>query len=208
MVVARDMFLKGLAFCCVVGMVLGFAYEDAGRPAITWEVFWQGVVISCIAGATFCFIVVGADRRTVSWGVFFKAVVFCAIAVVVLGFAYKGAKRFDISWEFLVIGAVCVALLELSLVLLMRVRGKWISRGVFLLKFLVLGGVVGAVVGLAHVGVKHMGGRWFVISNNEVFLGTIGFVPLFAYEGIRCVRVLLGWCLKRMSIFLSHGRGL
>ncbi|WP_375640070.1 hypothetical protein [Bartonella sp. MM55XZML] len=35
MVVARDMFLKGLAFCCVVGMVLGFAYEDAGRPVIT-----------------------------------------------------------------------------------------------------------------------------------------------------------------------------
>ncbi|WP_375692327.1 hypothetical protein [Bartonella sp. AP4SXKL] len=30
MVVARDMFLKGLAFCCVVGMVLGFAYEGAG----------------------------------------------------------------------------------------------------------------------------------------------------------------------------------
>ncbi len=131
MVVARDMFLKGLAFCGVVGMFLGFAYEDAGRPAITWEVFWQGVELSCIAGAVLCFIVVGANSRTVSWGVFFKAVVFCAIAVVVLGFAYKGVKRFDISWEFLVIGAVFVALLELSLVLLMRVRGKGIARGVF-----------------------------------------------------------------------------
>ncbi|WP_273723479.1 hypothetical protein [Bartonella sp. AU18XJBT] len=208
MVVARDMLLKGLAFFCIFGLVLGFAYEDAGRPVMTWEVFWQGVELSCIAGATLCFIVVGADRRTISWGVFLKAVVFCTIAVVVLGFAYKGAKRFDISWEFLVIGAVFVALLELSFVLLMRMRRKGISRGVSFLKFLVFSCVVGAVVGLAHVGAKHMGGRWFVISNNGVFLGTIGLVPLFALEGVRCVRVLLGWCLKRMSISLSHGRGL
>ncbi|WP_375657309.1 hypothetical protein [Bartonella sp. CM120XJJH] len=208
MVVARDMFLKGLAFFCIFGLVLGFAYEDAGRPVMTWEVFWQGVELSCIAGATLCFIVVGADRRTVSWGVFLKAVVFCTIAVVVLGFAYKGAKRFDISWEFLVIGAVFVALLELSFVLLMRMRGKGISRGVSFLKFLVFSCVVGAVVGLAHVGAKHMGVRWFVISNNGVFLGTIGLVPLFALEGVRCMRVLLGWGLKRMSISLLHGRGL
>ncbi|WP_375607067.1 hypothetical protein [Bartonella sp. AC142YNZD] len=41
-VVARDIFFKGLAFCCIFGLVLGFAYEDAGRPAIPWEVFWQG----------------------------------------------------------------------------------------------------------------------------------------------------------------------
>ncbi|WP_375677356.1 hypothetical protein [Bartonella sp. AS69XJJH] len=208
MVVTRDMFLKGLAFFCIFGLVLGFAYEDAGRPVMTWEVFWQGVELSCIAGATLCFIVVGADRRTVSWGVCLKAVVFCTIAVVVLGFAYKGVKRFDISWEFLVIGAVFVALLELSLVLLMRMRGKGISRGVSFLKFLVFSCVVGAVVGLAHVGAKHMGVRWFVISNNGVFLGTIGLVPLFALEGVRCMRVLLGWGLKRMSIFLFHGRGL
>ncbi|WP_375620252.1 MULTISPECIES: hypothetical protein [unclassified Bartonella] len=192
MVVARDMLLKGLMFCCVIGLVLGFAYEGAGRPVITWEVFWQGVELSCIAGATFCFIVVGANSRTVSWGVFFKAVVFCTIAVVVLGFAYKGAKRFDISWEFLVMGAVFVALLELSLVLLMRVRGKWISRGVSFLKLAVFSCVVGAVVGLAHNGAKHMGVRWFVISNNGVFAGTIGLVPFFALEGVRCMRVLLG----------------
>ncbi|WP_375677026.1 hypothetical protein [Bartonella sp. AP88XZML] len=207
MVVARDMFLKGLAFFCVIGLVLGFAYEDAGRPVMTWEVFWQGVVISCIAGATFCFILVGANSRTVSWGVFFKAVVFCAIAVVVLGFAYKGVKRFNISWEFLVIGAVFVALLDLSLVLLMRVRGKGISRGVSFLRFLVFCCVVGAVVGLAYNGAKHMGVRWFVIFNNGVFTGTIGLVPFFALEGIRCMRVLLGG-LKRMSISLLHGRDL
>ncbi|WP_375652764.1 MULTISPECIES: hypothetical protein [unclassified Bartonella] len=207
MVVARDMFLKGLAFFCVIGLVLGFAYEDAGRPVITWEVFWQGVELSCIAGATFCFIVVGANSRTVSWGVFFKAVVFCTIAVVVLGFAYKGAKRFDISWEFLVIGAVFVALLGLSLVLLMRVRGKWISRGVSFLKLAVFSCVVGAVVGLAYNGAKHMGVRWFVISNNGVFAGTIGLVPFFALEGVRCMRVLLGG-LKRMSVSLPYGRDL
>ncbi len=211
---ARDMFLKGLAFCCVVGLVLGFAYEDAGRPAITWEVFWQGVVISCIAGATLCFIVVGADRKTVSWGVFFKAVVFCAIAVVVLGFAYKGVKHFDISWEFLVIGAVFVALLALSLVLLMRVRGKWISRGVWCFKWVVFSCIIGTVVGLAHVGVKHMGWStlWFLndggFLNDGVFVSSVGFVPLFVLEGVRCVRVLLGWCLKKMSIFLPHGRDL
>ncbi len=120
--------------------------------------FGRGWSFLALLELYFCFIVVGANSRTVSWGVFFKAVVFCTISVVVLGFAYKGVKRFDISWEFLVIGAVFVALLELSLVLLMRVRGKWISRGVFLLKFLVLGGVVGAVVGLAYNGAKHMGG--------------------------------------------------
>ncbi len=74
-------------------------------------------------------------------------------------------------------------------------------------KGLVFGGVVGAVVGLAHVGVKHMGWstHWFL--NNGVFLGTIGLVPLFVLEGVRCVRVLLGG-LKRMSIFLFHGRDL
>ncbi|WP_375617951.1 MULTISPECIES: hypothetical protein [unclassified Bartonella] len=62
MVVARDMFLKGLAFCCVVGMVLGFAYEDAGRPVITWEVFWQGVELSCIAGAVLLFYCCGSKQ--------------------------------------------------------------------------------------------------------------------------------------------------
>ncbi|WP_375676385.1 MULTISPECIES: hypothetical protein [unclassified Bartonella] len=41
-----------------------------------------------------------------------------------------------------------------------------------------------------------------------VFVGTIGLVPFFALEGVRCVRVLLGWCLKKMSISLPHGRGL
>ncbi|WP_273790858.1 hypothetical protein [Bartonella sp. CM31XJBT] len=128
---------------------------------------------------------------------FLKGLVFCAIAVVVLGFAYKGAKRFDISWEFLVIGAVFVALLDLSLVLLMRMRGKGISRGVSFLRFLVFCGVVGAVVGLAYNGAKHMGVHWFLISNNGVFVGTIGLVPFFALEGVRCVRVLLGWCLKK-----------
>ncbi|WP_375625344.1 hypothetical protein [Bartonella sp. MU37NMGALS] len=81
-----------------------------------------------------------------------------------------------------------------------------VARDMFL-RFLVFCGVVGAVVGLAHVGAKHMGVRWFVIFNNGVFVGTIGLVPFFALEGIRCMRVLLG-CLKRMSIFLFHGRGL
>ncbi len=39
------------------------------------------------------------------------------------------------------------------------------------------------------------------------FAGIIGLVSFFALEGVRCVRVLLGG-LKKMSIFLSHGRGL
>ncbi|WP_375663091.1 hypothetical protein [Bartonella sp. CL266QHHD] len=81
-----------------------------------------------------------------------------------------------------------------------------VARDMFL-KFLVFCCVVGAVVGLAYNGAKHMGGHWFLIFNNGVFLGTIGLVPFFALEGVRCVRVLLGG-LKKMSIFLSHGRGL
>ncbi|WP_147269644.1 hypothetical protein [Bartonella grahamii] len=75
------------------------------------------------------------------------------------------------------------------------------------MKLVVFSCVVGAVVGLAYNGAKHMGVRWFVISNNGVFAGTIGLVPFFALEGIRCMRVLLGG-LKRMSISLPHGRGL
>uniref|UniRef100_UPI0035CED44B hypothetical protein n=1 Tax=Bartonella sp. CM120XJJH TaxID=3243544 RepID=UPI0035CED44B len=72
---------------------------------------------------------------------------------------------------------------------------------------------VGTVVGLAHVGVKHMGWstHWFLNNggflNDGVFVSSVGFVPLFVLEGVRCVRVLLGG-LKRMSISLSHGRGL
>ncbi|WP_375700831.1 hypothetical protein [Bartonella sp. AA23NXGY] len=41
-----------------------------------------------------------------------------------------------------------------------------------------------------------------------VFGGVVGLVPFLLWRGVRCVRVLLGWCLKRMSIFLSHGRDL
>ncbi|WP_375695177.1 hypothetical protein [Bartonella sp. AC90GZZY] len=172
-----------------------------------------GGVISCIVATVLCFILVGADRRTFTWGVFLKAGVFCTIAAVILGFAYKGAKHFDISWEFLVMGAVFVALLALSLVLFMRVRGKWISRGVFLLKFLVFGGVVGTVVGLAHVGAKHMGWStlWFLndrgFLNDGVFVSSVGFVPFFALErGMVCACTVGG--LKKMSIFLFHRRDL
>ncbi|WP_375658653.1 hypothetical protein [Bartonella sp. MR30HLJHH] len=70
-----------------------------------------------------------------------------------------------------------------------------VARDMFL-KGLAFCGVVGAVVGLAYNGAKHMGVRWFVISNNGVFAGTIGLVPFFALEGIRCVRVLLGGLKK------------
>ncbi len=81
-----------------------------------------------------------------------------------------------------------------------------VARDMFL-KLAVFSCVVGAVVGLAHNGAKHMGVRWFVISNNGVFAGIIGLIPFFALEGVRCVRVLLGG-LKRMSISLLHGRDL
>ncbi|WP_375682339.1 hypothetical protein [Bartonella sp. AP40SXNS] len=87
-----------------------------------------------------------------------------------------------------------------------------VARDMFF-KGLVFGGVVGAVVGLAYNGAKHMGWStlWFLndggFLNDGVFVSSVGFVPLFVLEGVRCVRVLLGG-LKRMSIFLFHGRDL
>ncbi|WP_208438518.1 hypothetical protein [Bartonella grahamii] len=71
------------------------------------------------------------------------------------------------------------------------------------MKFLVFGGVVGAVVGLAHNGAKHMGVRWFVISNNGVFLGTIGLVPFFALEGGTVYACTVGMGLKKNEHFSS-----
>ncbi|WP_455465874.1 hypothetical protein [Bartonella sp. B39] len=50
--------------------------------------------------------------------------------------------------------------------------------------------IVGAVLGLAHVGAKHMGVHWFFISNNGVIAGIVEFVPLFVQEGIKCIDVL------------------
>ncbi|WP_375675315.1 hypothetical protein [Bartonella sp. CL100XZDX] len=82
-----------------------------------------------------------------------------------------------------------------------------VARDMFL-KGLVFCCVVGAVVGLAYNGAKHMGGRWFVIFNNGVFAGIIGLVPFFALEGGTLYACTVGVVLKKMSIFLSHGRGL
>ncbi len=63
------------------------------------------------------------------------------------------------------------------------------------LKGLAFSGVVGAVVGLAHVGAKHMGWstHWFL---NDGGLGTIGLVPFLLWRGVWCVRVLLGGLKK------------
>ncbi|GAA5112148.1 hypothetical protein GCM10023261_16720 [Bartonella jaculi] len=73
------------------------------------------------------------------------------------------------------------------------------------MKGVVFFGIVAIVLGVAHVGEKHMGITWFVFANDEVFESFLGLLPFFAYEGVRCVGVLWDWFWKQV-VFVEHSK--
>ncbi|UNE53926.1 hypothetical protein [Bartonella machadoae] len=200
MAVVRSMFLKAMAFCCGVSLFLAVLYVTAGSPVITWEMFFQTLVLCTVMGAVLGFALVGVNSRAVTWWMFLKALVFCCIAGVVLFFAYKGVKHSDVTWDVFLKVAGVIALLALFLIVLSRVRSEGASRCVWLLKFVVLYSIVGVVLSLARIGAMDMDVRWFLISNNAFFVCMIGIIPVFVYEGVRCVRVLWAWWLERGAL--------
>ncbi|UNE53924.1 hypothetical protein [Bartonella machadoae] len=197
MVVSRGVVLTTVKFCCLFVFVLCWVYVNAGMPVVTSEVFLRGLVLCGVVGAVLGFIGVGAKSTTVKWLVFLKALVFCCIAGVALIFAYEKLKCSEAMRDISLIVAGIIALLELFVIVLSRVRSEWASRCVWLLRLLVFSGIVGVIVSLARMGAMDMGVRWFLISNDGVFSCMIGVIPLFAYEGVRCVRVLWAWLLER-----------
>ncbi|EJF98024.1 hypothetical protein MEI_00946 [Bartonella vinsonii subsp. arupensis Pm136co] len=144
----------------------------------------------------------------VTWDVVLKAVVFCCIAGDVLVFAHKGAKRMGLTWWELLIGVALLALLEISLVWLIREQDGLMLRALLFLKWVTLPCMIGIVLGFAcnggFVGFAYNGAkskavrrRWF--SRDVVCAGILGFTFPFIGEGVRCVGIVWNGVLKAVG---------
>ncbi|EJF83740.1 hypothetical protein [Candidatus Bartonella washoeensis] len=104
-----------------------------------------------------------------------------------------------VAWGLFLMGVAFFALLQWSLIVLMRVRQDGVMlRCLWLLKGLVFGGSAGVFLLCTRVGAEHMGFSWLWLSKERVFYFIFGFTFPFIYEGARCVRILWDWFLKHV----------
>ncbi|MCZ2158709.1 hypothetical protein NPX99_05405 [Bartonella sp. 220] len=144
----------------------------------------------------------------VTWDVLLKAVVFCCIVGDVLVFARKGAKHMGVTWWEILIGVGLFALLEISLVWLIREQEGLMLRALLFLKEAMVPCMVGIALGFAlnggfagsvYNGAKRKQVRGRLFSRDIVFAGILGGSFPFIVEGVRCVGVLWNLCLKTVA---------
>ncbi|CDO49559.1 hypothetical protein BM1374166_01915 [Bartonella tribocorum] len=82
-----------------------------------------------------------------------------------------------------------------------------IARVFLFLKSFALICLLGFILGLAYVGVKHLDVPWHWVLNEWgsicIFVFLVHFMSTFFHEATLCVGVMLDWFLKRMGFLLT-----